>query len=90
MKYIAGALDKGITYHGSDTILNEGYQHRNKSYGSVNADLEEYKYTEKSTSSTFLMLNDGPVNWRSNRQTTTSKSTAESESKAACFIGQHF
>ena len=34
------------------------------------------------------MLNDGPVIWRSNRQTTTSTSTTESESKAACFIGQ--
>ena len=35
------------------------------------------------------MLNDGPVVWRSTRQTTASTGTTEAESKAACFIGQH-
>ena len=34
------------------------------------------------------MLNDGPVVWRSTRQSTTSTGTTEAESKAACFIGQ--
>ena len=88
LRYIAGTLDKGITYHGSDAILNKGYPHRNKLYGSVDADLGGCKDTEKSTSGIVLILNDGPVIWRSNRQTTTSTSTTESESKAACFIGQ--
>ena len=88
LRYIAGSIDKGITYHGSDKVLNEGYPHRNKLYGSVDADLGGCKDTEKSTSGLILMLNDGPVVWRSTRQSTTSTGTTEAESKAACFIGQ--
>ena len=55
----------------------------------VDADLGGCKDTEKSTSGIVLMLNGGPIVWRSTRQTTSSTGTTESESKAATFIGQH-
>ena len=55
----------------------------------VDSDLGGCKDIEKSTSGLILMLNGGPVVWRSTRQTTASTGTTEAESKAATFIGQH-
>ena len=96
LRYIAGSIDTGITYHGCDDVVNVAipeigavYPLRNKLWGMVDSDLGGCKDTEKSTSGLILMLNGGPVVWRSTRQTTASTGTTEAESKAATFIGQH-
>ena len=89
LRYLSCTADMGITYHGSPEILNAGgYDVTNKIVGTVDSDLGGCKDTEKSTSGLILMLNGGPIIWRSTRQSTVSTGTAEAECKAAGFAGQ--
>ena len=89
LRYLAGTVDLGITYHGADAVLNSGgYDITNKILGVVDSDLGSCKDTEKSTSGLVLMLNGGIVLWRSARQSALSTATAEAECKAAGFAGQ--
>ena len=89
LRYLSGTIEMGITYHGTDEILNSGgYDITNKLIGTVDSDLGGCKDSEKSTSGIVLMLNGGPIMWRSTRQSTVSTGTAEAECKAAGFAGQ--
>ena len=60
----------------------------NKLIDTVDSDLGGCVDSGKSTSGLVLMLNAGPILWRSSRQSTASTGTAEAECKAAGFIGQ--
>jgi hypothetical protein len=87
LHYLAGTADLGITYHGSDEVLMDGYDHRNKLIAGVDSDLGGCKDTQKSTSGVVVMLNGGAVWWKSRRQTTLSTATLEAECKAAVIAG---
>ena len=59
-----------------------------KVIGTVYSDLGGCHDSERSTTGLVLMLNGGPIVWRSSRQSTASTATAEVEVKAAGMIGQ--
>ena len=86
LTYIAWHPDLGITYHGSDEVLMEGYDHRDRLIGSVDSDLGGCLDTEKSTSGHVVWMNGGAVAWKSKRQGTCSTSTTEAECKAAVVV----
>lgn len=80
--YLAGALDEGITYHGSEVILNNPHPHRNKLIGSADSDHGGCYDTKRSTSCVIIQLNGGPVIWRVLKQRVVTTSTPHSESIA--------
>lgn len=83
LAYIAWHPDLGITYHGSNEVLMQGYDHRDRLIGSVDADLGGCLDSEKSTSGYVFWLNGGAVAWKSKRQGVCSNSTTMSETLAA-------
>ena len=87
LRYLAGTPDLGITYHGSDEVLMEGYDHRDKLIAAVDSDLGGCVDSNKSTTGLVVWMNGGPVAWRSKRQGTQSTATLEAEMKAASTVG---
>ena len=89
LRYLKGTAHFGITYHGDQNVLKcKGYDTTNKVIGTVDSDLGGCHDSERSTTGLVLMLNGGPIVWRSSRQSTASTATAEAEVKAAGMIGQ--
>jgi len=88
LAYIASNPDLGITYHGSDEVLLEGYDHRDRLIASVDSDLGGCVDTEKSTNGVVVWLNGGAISWKTKRQGTVSTSTTEAETKAATLVAQ--
>ena len=60
---------------------------RNVAVASVDADLGGCVETEKSTTGLVIMLNGGPISWKSKKQSTVSTATLEAEMKAAALVG---
>ena len=88
LQYLAGTVDLGITYHGSDEVLMaNGYDRRDKLIASVDSDLGGCVETHKSTSGLVVFLNGGPISWKSKKQSTNSTATLEAEMKAAALVG---
>ena len=63
--------------------IAKSYDTTNKVIGTVDSDLGGCHDSERSTTGLVLMLNGGPIVWRSSRQSTASTATAEAEIKAA-------
>ena len=82
LRYLAGTLDEGITYHGSNAVLNKPYPHRNKLIGYADSDHGGCHDTKRSTSCVIIQLNGGPVIWRVMKQRVVTTSTPHSESIA--------
>ena len=82
LRYLAGTLDEGITYHGSKATLNKPYPHRNKLIGYADSDHGGCHDTKRSTSCVIIQLNGGPVIWRVMKQRVVTTSTPHSESIA--------
>ena len=82
LHYLVGHTDLGITFHGSDEVLNQGYPHANRVIAMVDSDLGGCLDTNKSTTGYIIMLNGGPLVWKSRRQTTVAEATTEAEMKA--------
>ena len=40
LRYLKGSPDAGVTYHGSDEVLNQSYDHRNKITLATDADFD--------------------------------------------------
>jgi hypothetical protein len=87
LRYLAGTVDLGITYHGSDEVLMEGYDHRDKLIAAVDSDLGGCADSNKSTTGLVVWMNGGPVAWRSRKQGTMSVATLEAEMKGASTLG---
>ena len=88
LQYLAGTVDLGITYHGSEGVLMAGgYDRRDKLIASVDSDLGGCVETHKSTSGLVVFLNGGPISWKSKKQSTNSTATLEAEMKAAALVG---
>ena len=62
-------------------VLEAGYPHRDRLIAAADSDLG----TPRSTSGVAVMLNGGPVLWKSRLQTLPTNSTAWSETNAAAF-----
>jgi len=88
LKYLAMDPDMGIVFHGSDQVLMDGgYDRRDKLIASVDSDLGGCVETQKSTTGLVILLNGGPISWKSKKQSTNSTATLEAEMKAAALVG---
>jgi histone deacetylase 1/2 len=81
---IRGRIGQGITFHGSDRVLKERYDHRHMLLGACDSDFSHVGL--KSTSSVVVMMNGGPIYHAARRQSTVSANTGEAEVKAAAAI----
>lgn len=75
LRYLAGTLDEGITYHGRKEVLEEPYDHRNKLIGWVDSNHG----VGHDTMCVCIGLNGGPVIFRVWKQRVVTTSTAHSE-----------
>ena len=82
LRYIAGTLDEGITFHGRSADLCEPYDVVNKLICSVDSDHGGCIDTKRSTTSVIVTLNGGPIIWRVLKQRVVTTSTPHSESIA--------
>eukprot|EP00961_Rhodomonas_salina_P159799 2152143-Rhodomonas_salina.1 len=82
LQYLRGTYDKGITY--SDPCQ----QRRDSIEGWVDSDYATDPDTRHSVTGYVLFMNNGPVSWRSKRQSCTTLSSAEAKFVAARICGQ--
>jgi hypothetical protein len=82
LAYISGTYEKGIVYRAGKP--GEG----NTLSGWVDADFAADLDTRRSHTGYLLMLNGGPISWKSTKQKSVSLSTAESEWYAASEAGK--
>jgi len=82
LRYIRGNLSAGLTYHGSDEVLNQSYPHRHKLILTGDADFPHNG--SKATSGAAVLMNGAAIAWKVRRQTTVSQNTTEAEVKAMC------
>ena len=85
LRYLKGCPDAGLTYHGSDDVLNQSYDHRNKIILATDADFD-HTGEHPCVSGVIAMMNGAAIAWRVRRQTTRSANSTEAEVKA-CSIG---
>lgn len=84
LRYLAGKLDAGITYHGDMAVLSTPYNHVNKLILATDSGFSHSG--AKAPSGAVVFLNGGPIAWKVRRQTTSSLVSAEAEVKA-CALG---
>lgn len=75
LRYLQGTKDYMLTYRRTDNLEVIGYS---------DSDYAGCKDTRKSTSGYLFMLAEGPISWRSHKQTLTASSTMEAEF-VACY-----
>jgi hypothetical protein len=81
LHYLRGTYELGIRYH-RDAF------HPDQLWGWVDADWAGDIETRRSHTGYVLMLNGGPVSWKSRRQDSVALSTSEAEYMAASLCGQ--
>jgi hypothetical protein len=81
LRYLLGTYDLGIRYH-------RNAFHHDQLWGWVDADWAGDLQTRRSHTGYVLMLNGGPVSWKSRRQDSVALSTSEAEYMAASLCGQ--
>ena len=62
LRYLKGFLDAGVTYHGSNEVLNPSYDHRNKITLATYADFDHPCVSE-----VVALLNGGAIVWKVRR-----------------------
>ena len=87
LKYLAGSARRGIKFGGYEEDESSG-RGRNQLWGWVDADFAADLDTRRSHTGYIIMLNGGPVSWKSCKQKSVSISTAESEWYAASEAGK--
>jgi hypothetical protein len=75
MRYLVGTLDVGLTFHGSDEVLSQPYDHRNK----LIAYVDSMHGAGADTMCVIIMLNGAAVIWKVLKQRVVTTSTAHSE-----------
>jgi hypothetical protein len=80
LRYIKGHLTAGLTYHGSDRVLQQSYDHRDKLVAAFDANFPHDG--AKATSGVAILFNGAAISWKVRRQTTVSLNTTEAEVKA--------
>jgi hypothetical protein len=85
LRYIKGTHDAGLTYHGSDEVLHQSYDHRNKLILSTDA-MFDHEGVLPCVSGVVVFLNGAAIAWKVRRQTTRSHNSTEAEVKA-CSLG---
>jgi len=78
--YIKGHLSAGLTFHGSNRVLQQSYDHRGKIVAAFDANFPHDG--DKATSGVAIIFNGAAISWKVRRQTTVSLNTTEAEVKA--------
>jgi hypothetical protein len=86
-KYLAGTVNLCIHYGRTKDSETEGRQ-LNRLWGWVDADFAADLVTRRSHTGYIIMMNGGPISWKSVKQKSVSLSTAESEWYAASEAGK--
>ena len=73
-------MTAGLTYHGSDRVLQQSYDHRDKLVAAFDANFPHDG--AKATSGVAILFNGAAISWKVRRQTTVSLNTTEAEVKA--------
>ncbi len=81
LRYLRGTYELGIRYHRDDF-------HPDQLWGWVDADWEGDTETRRSHTGYVLMLNGGPISWKSRRQDLVTLYTSEAEYMAVSLCGQ--
>jgi hypothetical protein len=87
LKYLAGTVDLCIHYGRTKDGMIEGRE-INRLWGWVDADFAADLDTRRSHTGYVIMMNGGPISWKSVKQKSVSLSTAESEWYAASEAGK--
>jgi hypothetical protein len=87
LKYLAGTVDLCIHYGRTKDGKIEGRE-LNRLWGWVDADFSADLDTRRSHTGYVIMMNGGPISWKSVKQKSVSLSTAESEWHAASEAGK--
>jgi len=85
LRYLKGCPDAGLTYHGSDDVLTQSYDHRNKIILATDADFD-HTGEQPCISGVVALMNGAAIAWKVRRQTTRSANSTEAEVKA-CSLG---
>jgi hypothetical protein len=81
LRYLHGTYELGIRYH-RDTF------HTDQLWGWVDTDWVGDIETRRSHTGYVLMLNGGPISWKSHRQVSVALSTTEAEYMSASLCDQ--
>jgi hypothetical protein len=87
LKYLSGTADLCIHYGRTKDGNIEGRE-LNNLWGWVDADFATDLDTRRSHTGYIIMMNGGPISWKSVKQKSVSLSTAESEWYAASEAGK--
>ena len=82
LQYLRGTYNQGITYS------DPGADRRDRLEGWVDSDFAADPDTRRSVTGYVLSINNGPISWKSKRQSCTTLSSAEAEFVAASICGQ--
>ncbi len=66
LRYIYGHMDAGLTYHGSDKVLLQSYDHRHKLIMAYDADFDHAG--SKAFSGVVVLINGAAVAWKVRKQ----------------------
>ena len=77
---------QGLTFHGSDKVLNQSYHHRHALIGMTDSGFSHKG--AKAVTGCSVHMNGAAIYHVSRRQTTVSQTSAEAETKAAAFIAE--
>ena len=80
MAYIRGTIEDGLTFHGSDTTLNQGYAHRHLLTAASDSGFSHKGV--RAVSASTVMMNGAAIFHVVRRQTTVSNQSTEAEVKA--------
>ena len=81
LRYLAGTRTRGVAFGTTKTATLQPF-------GYSDADWAGEISTARSTAGMIMMLNGGPINWRSAKQKTVARSTCEAEYMAASDAAQ--
>lgn len=77
LRYLAGTVTQGILLHASDKLTLQAFS---------DADWTSCLDTRCSVTGFVLLFGDSPVSWKSKKQNTVSKSSAEAEYRAIASV----
>jgi hypothetical protein len=77
---------QGLTFHGSDTVLNQSYPHRHALIGMTDSGFSHKG--AKAVSGCSVLMNGAALYHVARRQTTVSQTSAEAEAKAAALVSE--
>jgi hypothetical protein len=84
LAYLRGVVDKGLTFHGSDSVLEKPFPHRHVLIGACDSNFSHVG--RKALSGATILMNGAAIVHVARPQTSVSQQSTEAEVKAASVI----